>query len=204
MIFPIPKSKYKILREIYSNPGISISQLCKNAKVSTSVCYSHIKSLIKAEVVKERLIGKKPQIRQIFPNLRSENGRLVFSLIENQKRMEFFRRYENLKGCFLHLISSLPKHVLCVLVFGSYARFSATEESDLDILFLVSRKQNLSGLEDTIEEAFITSNIHISAKVMDERSFIKSRNDALITSIINEHVCIFNSMKFLDILGKLH
>jgi len=202
MIFPINKSKYNILQEIYNNPGIKISDLCKKAKVSSSVCYFHLKDLKESEIVEEKLVGKKPQIKQLFPNLKSENGKLIFSLIENEKRIKFFKKYRNLKGCFLHLVSNLPTCVSTLVVFGSYARFVATEKSDLDILFIIHSKKNLTSLENLIEEAFVTFSGGVSPKIIEEHKFIKNRKDPLIASIINEHVCIFNTIKFLDLISK--
>lgn len=203
MIFPINKSKYNVLKEIYANPGIKISELGKNARVSSKVCYSHLRDLKLSEIIKEETYGKKPQIRALYPDIGSENGRLVFSLVENQKRLEFFERYKNLKGCFSQLINNLPDCVLTVLIFGSYSRFAATGESDLDLLFMVSGRRNLPGLETVVEEAFVTFGGSVSSKVLTEREFLNGkRTDALIKSVVREHVCVYDSAGFLEILAK--
>lgn len=204
MIFPINKSKYNVLKEIYANPGIKISELGKRARVSSKVCYSHLRDLKTSEIIKEETYGEKPQIRALYPDIGSENGRLVFSLVENQKRLEFFERYKNLKGCFSQLINNLPDCVLTVLIFGSYSRFAATRESDLDLIFIVSNsKRNLPGLENAVEEAFVTFGESVSSKVLTEREFLNGkRTDALIKSVAREHVCAYDSAGFLEILAK--
>lgn len=203
MIFPANKSKYKILEKIYEKPGIKISELINEANVSSKVCYSHLESLKNSEIIKEELIGKKPQIRMLRPDLKSENGKLIFSLVENQKRLEFFQKYKNLKANFLHLVNNLPKNVLTVLIFGSYSRFGATKQSDLDILFILSDKRNLKDLENLVEDAFVTFGRSVSAKVLTEEEFVEAKKtDSLIKSILGEHVCVYNSMKFLECLVK--
>ncbi|VVB60960.1 Winged helix-turn-helix DNA-binding protein [uncultured archaeon] len=203
MIFPINKSKYRILKEIYAKPGIKISELCKKTKASSNICYFHLKNLRDSEIVKEETIGKKPQIRALHPNIKSENGKAVFSLLENQKRLEFFEKYKSLKGCFFQISNNMPKYVLTVLVFGSYSRFAATKESDLDLLFIVSGMKNLQELENLVEEAFVTFGREVSSRILTEKEFLGGKKeDALIKSLVKEHICAYNSFGFLEILAK--
>lgn len=203
MIFPVNKSKYKILEKIYEKSGIKISELINEANVSSRVCYSHLENLKDSKIIEEEVIGKKPQIRLLRPDLKSENGKLVFSLIENQKRLEFFQRYKNLKANFFHLVNNLPKNVLTVLIFGSYSRFGATKESDLDILFILSERKNLKDIENLVEDAFVTFDRSVSAKVLTEEEFVDGKKtDSLIKSILGDHVCVYNSMKFLECASK--
>ncbi|MGC8812550.1 MAG: ArsR family transcriptional regulator [Candidatus Aenigmatarchaeota archaeon] len=199
MIFPIMKSKYKILREVYENSGINVSELMRKTKVSQKILYQHLEELKKVNIIKEEVIGAKPQIRAIYPELGSENGKLIFSLIESQKKEEFFSKYKNLKGPFLHLVQNLPKNVACVLIFGSYAKFSATRESDLDLLFITLNRKDK--IEKLIEEAFVTFG-KVSARSISVEEFIRRKNvDSLLKQIIKEHVCIFNAQKFIELLS---
>jgi predicted nucleotidyltransferase len=201
MIFPVNKSKYKILKEVYENPGIRISELMKKANVSQKILYQHIDELKNSGIVREETIGAKPQIRTIYPELKSENGKLFFSLIEAQKREEFFSKYKNLKGPFLHLLQNLPENVACILVFGSYAKFSATKESDLDLLFINFEKKN-GKIERIVEEAFVTFG-KVSARTITIEEFLESKNkDSILKQVIKNHVCIFNAQKFVELLSK--
>jgi predicted nucleotidyltransferase/DNA-binding HxlR family transcriptional regulator len=201
MIFPVTKSKYKILKEVYENPGITISELMRKANVSQKVLYQHIEELKDVGVVREEIIGTKPQIRRIYPALKTENGKLLFSLVESQKKEEFFSKYRNLKGPFLHLLQNLPDNVVCILVFGSYAKFSATRESDLDLLFISFDKKS-SKVERIVEEAFVTFE-KVSARIITVEEFLKNKNtDSILKQVIKDHVCIFNTQKFVELLSK--
>jgi predicted nucleotidyltransferase len=201
MIFPLNNSKYKILKEVYENPGIKISELMKKANVAQKVLYKHVEELRNSQIIKEERIGAKPQIRAIYPELKTENGRLIFSLIEAQKREEFFSKYKNLKVSFLQLLQNLPKNVACILVFGSYARFSATKESDLDLLFINFDKKS-SKIEKIVEEAFVTFG-KVSARIISVEEFLKNKDkDSILKQIAKEHVCIFNIQKFIELLSK--
>jgi predicted nucleotidyltransferase len=201
VIFPVSKSKYKILKEVYENPGIKISELMKKANVSQKILYQHIDELKNSEIIRQETVGAKPQIRSIYPELKSENGKLFFSLIEAQKREEFFAKYKNLKGPFLQLLQNLPSNVACVLVFGSYAKFSATRESDLDLLFINFSKKN-GKIESILEEAFVTFG-KVSARIVTVEEFLKSKNiDSILKQIIKNHVCIFNIQKFIELCSE--
>jgi len=201
MIFPISKSKYKILKEVYENPGIGIAELMKKANVSQKILYQHINELKNAKIIREETIGAKPQIRRIYPELKSENGKLIFSLIESQKREEFFSKYKNLRGPFSQLLQNLPNSVACILVFGSYARFSATRESDLDLLIINSGKKERK-IESIVEESFVTFG-KVSARIITIEKFLKNKNiDSMLKQIIKDHVCIFNAEKFVEILSE--
>jgi predicted nucleotidyltransferase/DNA-binding MarR family transcriptional regulator len=200
MIFPITKSKYRVLKEIYENPGIIISELMRKTRVSPKMLYEHVDNLKNSEVIKEIKIGKNV-MKKFYPNLENENGKLVFSLLEAQKREEFFSKYKNLRGPFLQLLQNLPKNVACILVFGSYARFSARNESDLDLLFI-----NFSGragrIESVLEEAFVTFG-KVSARTITVDQFIKNKNtDSMLKQIVKEHVCIFNIWKFIELISQ--
>lgn len=200
MIFPITKSRYKVLKEVYENPGIKISELMKKTKVSQKILYQHIEELKSANIIKEEIIGAKPQIRAIYPELKSESGRLTFALLECQRKEEFFYKYKSLKGPFLYLVNNLSKNTVA-LVFGSYAKFSATRDSDLDLLFIISNEEK-SKIERLVEEAFVTFG-KVSARTISFEEFLRRKNtDSILKQVIKDHVCVFNAQKFVELLSK--
>jgi predicted nucleotidyltransferase len=200
MIFPITKSRYKVLRKIYENPGINISELVKETRTAPNIIYKHINDLKNSEVIKEVEIGKN-RMKKIYPNFKSENGKLVFSLIEMQKKEEFFVKYKSLKGPFIQLLQNLPNNVVCILVFGIYARFSAEKESDLDLLFITTNKES-ERIERILEESFVTFG-KVSTRVITIDEFTKSKDtDSLLKQIIKEHICVFNAYKFVELISE--
>jgi len=200
MIFPITKSRYKVLKKIYENPGINISELVRETRTAPNMIYKHINDLKNSEVIKEVEIGKN-RVKKIYPNLKSENGKLVFSLIEMQKKEEFFVKYKSLKGPFIQLLQNLPNNVVCILVFGSYARFSAEKESDLDLLFITTNNKT-EKIERILEESFVTFG-KVSARVITINEFTKSKDtDTLLKQIIKEHICVFNAYKFVELISE--
>jgi len=200
MIFPITKSRYKVLRKIYENPGINISELVKETSTAPNIIYKHINDLKNSEVIKEVEVGKN-RMKKIYPNLKSENGKLVFSLIEMQKKEEFFVKYKSLKGPFIQLLQNLPNNVVCILVFGSYARLAAEKESDLDLLFITTNNKT-EKIERILEESFVTFG-KVSPRVITIDEFTKSKDtDTLLKQIIKEHICVFNAWMFLELISE--
>jgi predicted transcriptional regulator len=77
MIFPITKSRYKVLRKIYENPGINISELVRETHTAPNVIYNHINDLKNSEVIKEVEIGKN-RMKKIYPTLKAKMGSWFF------------------------------------------------------------------------------------------------------------------------------
>ena len=139
MIFPILKAKYKIIKTIYENPNIKISELLRRAKVSQKVGYRYIEDLINAEIITELLEGKKPILRLLKPKF-SEAGKECFALLEEEKRLNFFIEHKELKGPFAHFKDEVRDFVDTVLIFGSFARGAETKSSDIDLLIISENK----------------------------------------------------------------
>ena len=85
MIFP--KSEYKVLKLIYENPSITLSELIKRARVSAATAKRRLDHLLSSEIITEKKVigGKRVLLRNFYPNLFSEEGKNTFSLIESEK-----------------------------------------------------------------------------------------------------------------------
>ncbi len=200
MIFP--KSEYKILELIYENPGIRLSELIKKAKVSVATAKQRLEHLLSSEIIAEKRIfgGKRTLIRNFFPNLRSEEGKNVFSLIESEKKQNFFRKNKNLIGPFRQLLKNIDNGIKAVLIFGSFATQSQTKESDLDILFLFTKKIDIEQLKKEVERSFITFNQEVSPRVESLNNFKKNINKGIYETIIKNHIIIKGALDYIKII----
>ncbi len=91
---------------------------------------------------------------------------------------------------------SLAKIKFC-LVYGSFARFVADNESDLD-LWLVG-EINVE-TKNRIREIFSTLDREYNMTIETERQFLKKINDPIHQNIIKNHVIIYGEKEFLRIL----
>ena len=200
-IIPGNRTRLNILKAIYENPGINLTSLIKKVKASPNLVLDYTNKLSYYGIIKEINIGgkKKVHIKSIKPNFESNNGKLIYSLIEVDKKLLFFEKYKKLKHYLLQLNDIINKEVLFIVVYGSYARFAATNDSDLDILIVGTlNKEKIT----RIKEIFISLDIEPSIKIEDFDKFMKNVDKPLYQNIIKEHVIICGEINFIDSLTR--
>lgn len=192
------KSEYRILKLIYENQGIRLSELIKRAKVSVATAKKRLDALVNYGVVIEKKImgGKKVLLKNFYPNLSSEEGKNIFSLIELGKKQEFFKKNKNLIGPFNQLLRNIDKKIKIILIFGSFAINSQTKNSDLDILFLISGKMNLNILKKEIERSFITFDYEISPRIDLLNNF---KNKGIYQTIARNYIIIKGASNYIEL-----
>ncbi len=199
-IIPGTNAKLRILKIIYEDKYINLSNLIKKAKTSPNLVLSYVNKLVDFNVVSEQRSGGeiKVHIRNLMPDFKSNESKIIYSLIELDKKEIFFNRYKNLKAIFGQLYELFDENVKFAVVYGSYARFSAEKESDLDLLIagkLSDEKRK------RLKEAFITLDIEPSIKIETLKQFKNNLNKPLYKNIIKEHVIVYGEYNFVSILG---
>ncbi len=196
MIFQ--KSYFKILELIYNNPGIILSNLINKAKISVDTAKNRLNILLSLNIIIEERIGggKKALLKRYYSNLSSEEGKNIFSLVELKKKNEFFGKNQMLRGPFSQLAREIGDKVEIILIFGSFANYSQTKDSDLDILLLTDKKINKDQIKKSIERSFITFNHEISPRLDNIKNFRK--NNAVYQTIKNNHVVVYGALKLIE------
>jgi len=197
LIIPGNKTRLKILKTIYENPGINITGLIKTTKVSPNFLIKFVNDLCNYNIISEERIGgkKKTHIRNLKANLDNEISRNIFSFIEKEKNLAFFKKYPKLKTYFFQLDELLTD--TCILVYGSYARFNATKDSDIDVIII--GKQDKEKIK-RIKEIFVT--IDVSLKLETSKSFMKNVKKPLYQNILRDHVVTIGINNYLKILNN--
>lgn len=201
-----PKSENKILKLVYQNPGIRLNELIRQARVSVGTAKMRLDHLLNSNILWEERImgGKKTLIRNFYPQLESDEGENVFSLLESEKKSEFFKKNKNLTGPFRQLLKNTDKKIRIILVFGSFAAYSQTKDSDLDVLFLTKGETDTAGLKKEIERGFVTFDHEISPRVDTLESFEKNINKEIYRTIIRNHIIIRGCLDYIRLLAKTH
>ena len=101
-IIPGTGTKLRILKIIYEDRCINLSNLIKKAKTSPNLVLSYVNKLINLNVVAEQKLGGKikTHIRNLMPNFRSNESKIIYSLIELDKKELFLKKYKNLRIIF--------------------------------------------------------------------------------------------------------
>lgn len=201
-IIPGNKTRLKIIKAIYENPNINLTSLIRKVKASPNLVLNYVNKLSLFNLINEEKIGgrKKIHIRNLRPNFDSEIGKILYSLVEIEKKFLFSERYRGLRPYFLQLGEIFNKKIDFALVYGSYARFAATEESDLDIL-IIGKLDNEA--RKRLSETFVTLEIEPSIKIETVKNFLKNKDKPLFQNIIKEHVVVYGEINFIKFLEKL-
>lgn len=117
----------------------NIRELAKKAGVSYDAAYRHVKALIENSILKERQVGKAIVCSLNLSNIMT---RKYLEKISISRKEEFLKNDIILKKILNELIENLrkiaPNELLCVVLFGSYAREEQKEHSDIDVLIISS------------------------------------------------------------------
>ncbi len=197
MIFPLPKVKYEIARKVYEKKKIMISSLITGLHIAPQSGYRYITELLQAGVLREEREGSKPTLRYLFPNF-SSTGNLLFSLIEEERRLFFLQKHPELRGP----LEQFSREISFGVIFGSFARGGETKESDLDLL-VIGKKSQKRKLERICERCFVTVKHPISLRLAEKKEFIAALNkkDAFALQVLQDHVVISGSLEWVSITG---
>ncbi|MBI2675791.1 MAG: winged helix-turn-helix transcriptional regulator [Candidatus Aenigmarchaeota archaeon] len=195
-IIPGTRAKMRIATAIYENPGIHLTALIREVKASPNTVLDYVNKLSSMHVVKQAGLGgrKKVHIRTLFPDLSSERSVIIFSLVEEEKRLRFLEKYRHLMPYVGQLCDLLGKKAEFALIYGSYARLAADKTSDIDLLVAGGLD---SKVRERIREIFATSDAELSMKIETLRQFRRNRDKPLYQNIMKEHVVVFGSFNFV-------
>lgn len=133
-LLPLTENKLRILKFIYEKKETYLQEIAKSLEIHPYSLQKTLKSI--RLVLEERKAG-----RTILLSLdkKMPNYFDLLSIIEDYKLKT---ENKNLKLLIKNLqeFFSQDKNILSCLVFGSYAREAITESSDIDLLFIVKKK----------------------------------------------------------------
>lgn len=192
----INNSQIKVIQEIYKNPGVNLRELIQKTRLSPNYVSKYVNLLANKGIIKEEKLKKKRvYLRRFFLNLKSRLAKNLFSLVKEEEKELFFQKYPKLKPIFEQIISISGIDI--ILIYGSYARFAAEKESDIDIL-IVGKIKN----KDRIREVLVSLDKEVSIKIETQSIFKKRIHDDLHKQILKENILIYDSGKFIELLAN--
>lgn len=204
-ILPNTETKLRILRTIYENPEINLTELIKKVKTSPNIVLKYVNNLTEFNILNEKRFGgkKKTHIRNLKVNLLSIYSILLFSFIEIEKKLVFLKKYKEIRPFVNQLVELFNGNeaINFCMVYGSFARLAANKESDLDILLVGNINAEM---KKRISEIFSTLKREYSIKIESLDRFQKNINDPIHQNILREHIIIHNWVGFLKILSMIY
>ncbi|MBI2105439.1 nucleotidyltransferase domain-containing protein [Candidatus Woesearchaeota archaeon] len=156
--------------------GLTILEISKQLKIGYRPAYNHIIEMEKEEII---LINKIGNAKQCSLNLSNPKTRHLLESLDISKKEELYKENPKLRvidDLILKLIEKFISKIHSIVLFGSYAKGTATKQSDIDLLFITS---NLSdkNLREAIERESAgyqySYNIKISPLITDIEEFKK-------------------------------
>jgi len=199
-VLPATKAKMRILNTIYNNRDINIRNIIKLSKTSPNLAVDYVNKLEKYNIAKIKKIGgtKKNYVKAVSFNFKAPLSRFFYAIIEISRKEELIKKYAILKP-FIAQIENIKSGII-VLIYGSYARFAADKESDVDLWVVGNINKTV---KRDIEEIFVTLPVKYSIGIETKKEFLKKIRDAIHQNILRDKVIIKNENAFFEIPAKL-
>lgn len=139
----IPAGRRKILEVFMKNPfqEVHLREIARMAKVSLNNVDCSLRLMVKEGMFKRRKVSNMTFYQ---PNLMNDELLKLFEYLELDRRLKFFvqnKQIARLLGKYAqNLLILSHREVQMIVLFGSVARGEWTQNSDIDILAVVSDK----------------------------------------------------------------
>lgn len=162
-----------------------LRQISQLTKIPLKTVQNILSLLEKNKILKSKIEGKNKYFSLNLDNIKTKSYLLQ---TEIYKTDVFLEKYPEFKTFLKSMKTTSP-----LIVFGSFAKFKADKNSDLDIMIISKKEQKL---------AFHLLPYKIHKINISENSFTKSLNqgEPLIKEIMENHVILNNHSFYVNIM----
>lgn len=191
-------SKVKILRLFFEYPNrtFSTQEIFSNTKMGVGYGLRCLNLLLKYGIVKAKRVGKQ---KRYYLNKESK----LFSILEKlfeQERQSIPRVSYLHRSILAEIIEKLNKET--VILFGSVAAGTATQDSDIDLLIIGEKEKNIRKKIKSIEEKNKTI---IQPIILSNLKFMEmvKRKSRIIRNISKEKIFLVGDKKILEMIENV-
>lgn len=159
----------KIMEVVLPQPfkTYSVRSISKLIKSSYALTYDSIKALINHRMIKAEKIGKSLACRV---NLSADPQLLaISSLIHSQKFLDKIYFSFVIDG----IKNKLNDSIYIMILFGSFAKGTASKKSDIDLLFVVQNKADTEKIKKKVRSVLSLTDIRIEFDVIKTEWLVK-------------------------------
>ncbi|HLC75051.1 MAG TPA: nucleotidyltransferase domain-containing protein [Candidatus Nanoarchaeia archaeon] len=157
--------------------GFTILEISKLLKIGYRPAYNHVAELEKIKAITTKKVGS---AKQCSLNLENAQSRHFLQEIDLARKEELYKSNQKIKAILDDLLSKIASQIASslhsIILFGSYAKGTATKSSDIDLLFIVSNIKD-KPVRDTLERECASyqhsHNIKISPLITNMEEFRK-------------------------------
>lgn len=164
----------KILGNLLRRPleNKSLHQIALDTKLSYVTVHKIMPNLIKRKLVKQEKKGKANLISVDFENAKLDD---LSSAILHEKN-QLLKKYPQNAVLIKEIEEVLAGKLYILILFGSYAKEIPKKESDFDLLFIVSHKEDIEGYKEKINKASKLSSVKTDFKIVTTKDFMDMLN----------------------------
>lgn len=166
-----------------------LREISKLLKLPVKTIQNTVKILEDERIIKSQVKGKN---KYFTLNLANVKTKLYLQQAEIYKTIVFLEKYPVFNS-FAKELSSFPGTP--ILVFGSFSDFTATKESDLDLLVV---------LDSPVELPYHLLPYKLHEIKMSKKNFLKSQGETLANEIIKTHVILNGHDYFVSVWWEKH
>ncbi len=195
----VTKTQEQVLQLLLGRPEerISIRGIARLLGKSYTLTYNNIQALVKKGYL-EKLSLPPAQIIQIKEGVPDS----VLVNIE-QKRTEAFLEKHLWIKLYLNDVLAASSPFFIMLVFGSYAKGIQTKSSDLDLLMITPKKEDIPELGQAAQQYTKTKK---SLSIIDARDFMEMIKKPKELNVGNEagksHILLYGTEQYRQLLKK--
>ncbi len=187
---------YHILKLFYDqvNAPLHLREISRRIKLNESSATRHLNALAKNKI----LITKKEANLKLFSIYKPAISS-IYPLFDEERlsSLPLLRR-----NAILYYLKQLEQKPVILLIFGSTAKGTAQEDSDLDLLEVVYAKKDRKKAKEYV---LAQTGVRVQSFQITEKEFqneLKLKKDQLVQSAINTGFPVFNCKYYYEMINN--
>ena len=164
-----------------------LRQISKLAKLPVKTTQDTLKKLEKNKILKSKTEGKNKYFSLNIDNIQTKSYLLQSEIYITDRLLETYLQFKTFLKSFN---TNIP-----IIIFGSFSKFTANKDSDIDFLVISDKKLSLP-------THLLSNKIH--QIILSEQSFLKAlkEQETLIKEIEENHIILNNHSFFVNIMWE--
>lgn len=182
----------------------TIRKISMLTKLSYDATYRHVHFLVKEKALDEEKVGA---YSNISINFNSDLVKKIIEKISLKKTEKFLKKDVVLKKMLAELVDeskkTIPNELLSTILYGSYAKDTQKEDSDVDILFLISSfkvSEKLERICSAVERRYGKVITPLITTPVELKKMIQSEKPMVAHEILLDGVILYGYEKYYSVI----
>ncbi|MBI2176551.1 nucleotidyltransferase domain-containing protein [Candidatus Woesearchaeota archaeon] len=183
---------------------LSIRELAKRLKATYSFVYAAVDKMTKEGIIG---IAVKGRAKMCSLNLRNDKARALLAIHAINRKEEFLKKNKLIGELLSEFVNRVAgEDVYSIVLFGSYAKGSASATSDVDLLVVGASKMQLDSKvaaeANSLEARY---GKEVNAVVVDKTMFLKSLRSEGVTAVkevLADHIILSGFERFWELVRE--